>query len=268
MTRILAVSPHLDDAVLSFGASLAQAAQDGAKVTVYTVFAGVAQPPYSPAAERMHSIWGISPDEDAVLHRQKEDIAALGHLGAGHVHGRFLDSIYRKAPDGRWLTDNVEGRQKLKIEKQAPESNRDLFIEVEDAIGSVVEEFAPTLIVTCAALSDHIDNEIARDASLAVANERGIPIRLWEDIPHATFGSGKVELPRAFRLGDPAFGSVKPEARTRKFQALELYPSQLAMFDGPEKNFFGALDEHAGKNSPDGGYGEVTWPVIFPEGDS
>src|SRR4051794_28705960 len=112
-TRLLAISPHLNDAVLSVGGGLAQAAEHGAKVTVYTVFAGTAPPPYSGAAERMHSVWGFSPEDDASLHRRNEDVAALGHLGVAYRHGRFLDSIYRKRPDGRWLASPVEGGAKL-----------------------------------------------------------------------------------------------------------------------------------------------------------
>lgn len=202
-TRLLAISAHLDDAALSFGAGLAQAAQDGVKVTVYTVFAGTAAAPYSPAAERMHSIWGFSPDQDAPLQRRNEDIAALDHLGVGYRHGRFLDSIYRKRPDGRWLADNVAGRQKLAISKQSPQDDPELFAAVRDDIKSVVDEYDPTLIVTCAAISSHIDNEIARDAALIVAHDKGIPVRLWEDLPHATFGRGRLNCLRAS-------GSVRP----------------------------------------------------------
>ena len=53
-----------------------------------------------------------------------------------------------------------------------------------------------------------------------------------------------------------------------KFQALEHYTSQLRMLDGPGKDLFAQLEEHGRKNSPDGGYGEKTWPVVTGEGDS
>lgn len=261
VTRTLAISPHLDDAVLSLGGGLAQVVQDGAKVTVYTVFAGTTSPPYSPAAERLHGIWGFSPDQDAPLYRRKEDVAALSHLGAGHRHGRFLDSIYRQLPDGQWLADNVEGRQKLKIRKLSPESDQALFSAVVADIRAAVDEYDPTVVLTCAGVSNHIDNEITRNASLLVAHEKGIPVRLWEDLPHAMFGPGVVELPEGFELGSPDYSAVKPEARTLKFQALEHYPSQLLMLSGPGKDLFAQLEAHARKNSPHDGYSETTWSV-------
>lgn len=266
--RILAISPHLDDAVLSFGAGLARAVQDGAKVTVYTVFAGTATPPYSPAAKRLHAIWGLSPDQNAAPPRRNEDIAALGHLGADYRHGRFLDAIYRRLPDGRWLADNVPGRQKLAISRQSPRGDPDLFSAVADDIRAVVEECAPALILTCAAINGHVDNEVARDAALFVACEKDVPVRLWQDLPHAIFDQGAAELPEGFHLGPPEVTSVRTEVRTRKFEALRLYSSQMLMLNGPEKDFFAQLEGHSRNSSPHGGYSETTWPVFSREDNS
>ncbi|MGR4854915.1 PIG-L deacetylase family protein [Streptomyces sp. LARHCF252] len=263
-TRLLVISPHLDDAVLSFGAGLAQAVQDSAQVTVFTVFAGTPSPPYSPAAQRLHGIWGISPEHDASLHRRKEDIAALDHLGVGHRHGRFLDAIYRKSPDGQWLADNVPGRQKVAIRRRPSQGDAALFSAVKADIESAVDACAPRLIVTCAAANGHIDSEIARDAALFTAHEHGIPVRLWEDLPHAIFGLDPVELPRGFRLGPPDFSSVETQARTRKFEALRRYASQMSMLNGPDKDLFAQLEKHARESSPHGGYGERTWAVVRP----
>ncbi|MGY6655592.1 PIG-L deacetylase family protein [Amycolatopsis sp. TRM77291] len=266
-TRLLAISPHLDDAVLSLGASLAQAALDGAEVLVYTVFAGTAPPPYSAAAERMHAVWGLSPEDDAPLHRRNEDIAALAHLGLAYRHGRFLDSIYRRLPDGRWLTDHVEGGQKLAVAQDSP-GDDGLVAEIRDDIEATVAEFEPTLIVTCAAVVDHPDNLATRDAALAVfsaVRAKNVPIRLWEDLPYSMFKPGSIELPAGFRLGTSEFESATTETWKRKREAVECYSSQLAMLNGRNKNLFARLDEHARKNSPRGGFGETTWPVLLDE---
>ncbi len=264
-TRLLAISPHLDDAVLSLGAGLAQAARDGAKVLVHTVFAGTAPPPYSAAAERMHAVWGLSPEDDAPLHRRNEDIAALDGLGVAHRHGRFLDSIYRRLPDGRWLTDHVAGGQKLAMNQDSADGDGGLVAEIKTDLEAVIAEFAPTVIVTCAAIVDHPDNEAARDAALSAAREKNIPIRLWEDLPYSMFKPGKIELPPGFRLGSSEFHSATAEIWKRKVEAAECYSSQLAMLNGRNKNLFARLDEHARKNSPHGGYGETTWPVLLDE---
>lgn len=255
--RILAISPHLDDAVLSVGATLAQAAQDGGKVTVFTVFAGSAPPPYSPAAERFHARWGLSPTEDAPLRRRNEDIAALGHLGAEHRHGRFLDAIYRKSPDGQWLLRHDGGST---VRQQAP-VNDDLDAEIKQDIESVIAECEPTLVLTCMAIGSHPDHRVTRDATLLAAYERGIPLRLWQDLPYAIYSQEAAELPGGVRLGAPEPNFVQDEARTRKFHAMKHYATQLSVLDGPGKNLIAKMDEHARSASPDGRYNETTWPV-------
>lgn len=261
LTRLLAISPHLDDAVLSLGAGLAQAGQDGAKVTVFTVFAGTAPPPYSPAAERMHAIWGLSPNDDAPLYRRNEDIAALNQLGVDYRHGRFLDSIYRRLPDGRWLAERREGKQKLAIPEQSAEANRALVSAIKDDIKLVIDEYDPTLIATCAAIGGHPDHEMARDATLLAAAEKDVPVQLWEDLPYAVFRSAEVELPKGFRLGSPDHSSVRTETWKRKVRALEHYGSQMLMFNGTGKDLFVKMEEHARKTSSRGDYSETTWPV-------
>ncbi|MFI9452352.1 PIG-L deacetylase family protein [Amycolatopsis sp. NPDC052450] len=264
-TRLLAISPHLDDAVLSLGATLGRAARDGAEVLVHTVFAGTAPPPYSAAAERMHAVWGLSPEDDAPLHRRNEDIAALGLLGLAYRHGRFLDSIYRRLPDGRWLTDHVEGGQKLALNQDSPAGDDRLVAEIEEDLEAIVAEFEPTMIVTCAAVVDHPDNEAARDAALSAARATNIPIRLWEDLPYSMFTPGTIELPAGFRLGTSGFEPATADTWKRKYEAVECYSSQLTMLNGRNKNLFARLDEHARKNSPQGGFGETTWPVLLDE---
>lgn len=258
-TRLLAVSPHLDDAALSFGANLAQAEQDGAKVTVFTVFAGIAEPPYSSLAERFHASWGLSPDQDAPLYRRKEDIAALGHLGVRHRHGRFLDAMYRKSPDGEWL---IGSGKRPEISQQSAENDRELISAIKDDIKSVIEECDPTLIVSCMAIGNHIDHKFTRDAALLAANEKGIPIRLWQDLPYAADVSTMGELPKGLQLGPPDLNVVEREAQAQKFEAVKHYASQLSMLNGSKKDLFTKLEEHSRKASPDGGYSETTWQVI------
>ncbi|WP_236572500.1 PIG-L deacetylase family protein [Burkholderia sp. 8Y] len=85
--RTLLISPHLDDAVLGCGASLAGASD----VLVCTVFTGC------PAADA-HTDWdaqcGFPDARQAMPARIEEDNRALGLLGATPLHLGFLDSQY------------------------------------------------------------------------------------------------------------------------------------------------------------------------------
>ena len=87
MSRVLAVSPHLDDAVLCAGHLIAR--YPGA--TVVTVFAGW------PAADQPLTAWdraaGFSSSFEAVFERRREDEAALSWLLA---RPRFLQHLDRQ----------------------------------------------------------------------------------------------------------------------------------------------------------------------------
>jgi LmbE family N-acetylglucosaminyl deacetylase len=86
--RILAVSPHLDDAVLSTGGLLAQ--HPGSVVA--TVFAGF--PPAYDGVTEWDAACGFCADDDVVALRRAEDDRAVRHLGATSSWLEFVDDQY------------------------------------------------------------------------------------------------------------------------------------------------------------------------------
>ena len=95
--RVAVVSPHLDDAALSMGATIARAAREGAALSVVTVFAG------DPAAPGPAGDWdracGFATEGAAARGRREEDRAACLALGAHPVWLRFPDVQYSKGRD-------------------------------------------------------------------------------------------------------------------------------------------------------------------------
>jgi len=90
--RIAVLSPHLDDAVLSLGASIAEAADDGHEVTIVTVFAG--DPDSTTPAGSWDSRTGFATAGEAVRSRREEDRKACSLLGARAVWLPFVDGDY------------------------------------------------------------------------------------------------------------------------------------------------------------------------------
>jgi LmbE family N-acetylglucosaminyl deacetylase len=84
--RIVVVSPHLDDAVMSLGATIANAVRSGASVEVLTVFG------YGPTSAVPAGPWdaksGFQTEAEACRVRREEDGKACRILGAKH---RWLD---------------------------------------------------------------------------------------------------------------------------------------------------------------------------------
>jgi len=95
---LFVVSPHLDDAVLSCGATLAL--HPGS--TVCTVFAGKPK-------QAMSTPWDGEagfPDSDvAMMQRYVEDETALSRCGALGLHLPFLDSQYENSPTPHDIAD-------------------------------------------------------------------------------------------------------------------------------------------------------------------
>ena len=102
--RIVALSPHLDDAVLSVGALLAGRARHGALVTVVTVLAG------EPGSDEPAGDWdrqaGFRTAGEAALARREEDRRACGRIGAEPV---WLAHTFRGAvpPDEGRVRDDL-----------------------------------------------------------------------------------------------------------------------------------------------------------------
>jgi LmbE family N-acetylglucosaminyl deacetylase len=95
--RVVVVSPHLDDAVLSVGGTIHGLARRGADVVIVTVFAG------DPEAGTPPSYWDASRGSDtqgeAVRQRRHEDESAAAELRATTRALSWTDSGYPGARD-------------------------------------------------------------------------------------------------------------------------------------------------------------------------
>lgn len=90
--RIVVLSPHLDDAVFSVGASIARAVREGTDILVVTAFAGV------PGSANESGSWdrsvGFAHEGEAAVARRREDAVASGILGAVPVWLPFREEQY------------------------------------------------------------------------------------------------------------------------------------------------------------------------------
>lgn len=214
---VLVVSPHLDDAVLSIGATLHAMAQTGHAVLIATVFSG--DPPHglSPVAHAFHADCGLG--DDAMAVRREEDRLAVRQLGCQAHRLDFADAIYRQAESGHWLC-----RHDRAMFTDESRDRPGLRHEISEAIAALTAQLSPAIMLTCAAVGGHVDHRLTRQAVTTTSRHRGLPLVLWQDLPYAVSTEAAAPADVCERPSYPG-----DEAWEAKAAAVACYPSQLRM---------------------------------------
>lgn len=219
-THVLAVSPHLDDAVASAGALLATCRQAGATVEILTVFAGSPGVELSPLAIEHHLRCGLGPDATAI--RRREDRRAAEVLEATVNHLPVLDAVYRKSPSGGWLCLSVDDLFDPAV------TDEPTGVWVEALVGQRLSAAPADVVLGPMAIGTHIDHRLTRLALEACAAQLAARVFLWGDQPYLA-QSG---LAAAARFGAVTFIPT-PAALQIKRAAIAEYRSQLAFLADP-----------------------------------
>lgn len=216
---MLALSPHLDDAIFSCGATLARLADRGIRVALVTAFTrSVAAP--SGFALTCQTDKGVHPDTDYMALRRAEDRAAADVLGVADV-------IHLDLPEAP---------------HRGYESPAELFgaPREDDTIGRPLrahlsELGQPELVLAPRGLGGHVDHR----RLVAAIPERWRPVTvLYRDTPYA--------LRATTAALDAADRPVPIAAQLdRKLDACAAYATQLGFQFGGETAMRHALREHA-----------------------
>jgi len=167
--KLLAVSPHLDDAAFSAGGLLAQRAAAGWGVTVATCFTGnVPRPKGFALACQLDK--GLSAEVDYMALRRREDLDACTALGAQAVHLPFLEAPHRGYASAPELFAARRGDDDI-VRRLAP------------ALRDLLARHDPDLVLGPLCLGDHVDHHVVRDALALVVGSRSM--LMWEDWPYA-----------------------------------------------------------------------------------
>ncbi len=219
--RWIYISPHLDDAVLSAGGLIYEQARAGLAVEIWTIVCGFPPPgELTPFAQLLHSQWGTSSAEETVRIRRAEDLRAASILGAETLHFDVPDSIYRRAPDGEPLY-------------------QDIFVEPHEAVAGLPDQMAQAIAahlrpddqVACQfAIGGHVDHILVRQA----AERLGRPLSYLADLPYLFNQPGELALKAA---GMNVTSHPITEAGLGVWsEAILAYESQLGtLFDSLEK---------------------------------
>lgn len=250
------LSPHLDDVVLSCGATIYQQARAGAHVLVVTFFAG-SPPNDAPTAfaRELKARWGNAADPVGV--RRREDLAALRVLGAEGLHLPFLDCVYRLNPrSGEAYYPTV---QHIFADVHPGESG--LAQELWATFTAQVPEARHATLYAPLTAGHHVDHILVQRAALLGLRE-GWRVLFYEDYPYA---GDEREVARA-RASQPDHCwsaqtvLVTEQALQAKMDAVACYVSQLSTFWSSMDDMRAALRTQA-LSVGAGRYGENYWAL-------
>jgi LmbE family N-acetylglucosaminyl deacetylase len=244
-------SPHLDDAVLSCGATIAQHARESARVLVVTACAGA--PPVDLAlgtfGKQLHEEWGLSL-ADVSTARRREDQAAAARVGADVLWLDFLDAIYRDPKAYAGDKDALFG-------PAAPDDP--LPAQLAEALAEIAACCPGAALHAPLGVGLHVDHRAVHAAAVEVG---GRAVSFYDDYPYVAY-PGALER-RLETLGGAASwtATVRPidDTLADRIEAIRLYRSQIGLLFGDEEIMTLFVTEYARSLCPaNARYGERSW---------
>ena len=208
--RVLAVSPHLDDAVFSAGATLSAHARAGDAVTVLTCLTGNVDKPRG-FALACQLDKGLGAGVDYMALRRAEDRNACSAIGATALHWDFLEAPHRGYRDAGSL-----------FAEPLPEDG--LAIDLAQALTGYLQGHRYDVIYGPYGVGGHVDHVLVRKALKQVEED----VIWWEDFPYAL----REDAPPEALIRRP----VAPEDVARKVEAALCYTTQIPFqFGSPDE---------------------------------
>jgi len=216
--RLIFLSPHPDDAVLSCGGWIYQLAQDGERPIVITIFGGdrSADAPLSAFARSLQERWQLG--DDAPAQRRDEDRAACDRLGCYLIHLPFADAVYRV---------DAQGQSLYASEAAIFSSVRDADIidRVAWAVAARLRQVANARLVIPLTAGQHVDHVITREAAERVNAE----LIYYEDYPYAEQPERMTHIWSGAEWANETIG-LSEDALNAKIAAFLLHRSQISTF--------------------------------------
>ncbi len=217
--RVVVLSPHLDDAALSLGATIATAVDAGCETLIATFFTAQPNGPLSAAAQEFHARCHLD-DSSAVATRVAEDLAARAVLRSDGVHLGLEECFYRQR--GGLPVHAAESS----IFESTPEDESDVLDKVTEGLREVIRTFEPDLVFLPLGVGNHIDHLLVRGAAMRMRHaSRAARWLAYEELPYVLF-----ERCKGYDAGleGPSLQvETSAAAWPRKLEAIGCYTSQL-----------------------------------------
>jgi LmbE family N-acetylglucosaminyl deacetylase len=185
-TRVY-LSPHLDDAALSCGGTIAASPDRALVITLCT--APPSETNFNAVAVEFHAEWGLAPDE-VLRVRRAEDAEAMTILGVDYVYADWLDAIYR-------MPEAYHSRATL---YRHPLSDDPLLPQVRDLLALLIAHAPQATIYVPLGVGHHVDHLAVFESAVAFPPDR---LAFYEDINYALLPGAVEQRLAEIRRTDP-----------------------------------------------------------------
>jgi len=220
--RLLVISPHLDDAVLSIAGLLRAAAGHAEVLTVFTE-----------SDEQIGIEWaqaaGFSDARQEHAERRLEDIRAMQYLGCGHVHAGLRSGE---------LTDEAAERQLQGLVNFNSPASSDILFLLPAASGgtrpySWFQKLRNRLLRRPFGAPVHPEHEQVRNRLWSILSRHPVRVGFYADLPYAwRQGDAKIQAELQTRF-DRSLDATHIQANLAdKLAATEHYTSQMRLILG------------------------------------
>lgn len=248
------LSPHLDDVIASCGGTISQIVKERSEsVTIFNLFAGEVEPPYSSNARYLHELWGNPPN--IVRLRRAEDLAAATRLGASVHFEDIPELLYRKRKDGCWMLKNREDKWKTPdIEDEAliPHLTKKILDLIDPGESCI---YAPLSI------GNHVDHRLAFEVG-RLLTQKQYKVIFYEDFPYASDENMYNERMSSFANWKSYIVRFKEQHLLSKIEACSYYHTQISMlFENIQEARIAFIEFSKKVSGVEGLFGERYWKM-------
>lgn len=242
------LSPHLDDAALSCGGSIALQQKNNERVLVVTLCTAAPSSvtAFSALAKEFHSQWSLSPDQ-VVSTRLQEEHLAMEHLDVDYYWANFLDAIYRY-PTAYHSRDTLFNEPAIDDPLSSP---------LEELIQTLMDRIPQATLYFPLGIGSHVDHLLTYAIA---AHQNDSKILFYEDFPYVAV-PGALEQRRT-KLDSrmiSAMVTIDTVIET-KLAAINAYTSQMNELFGGSDTMRQTVRQYAHSLCPDGKtYRERFW---------
>jgi LmbE family N-acetylglucosaminyl deacetylase len=237
MKKVLIVSPHLDDAVLSCGDLINKLINDNNIVDVITVFSkDEKKENLSDAAKKFHSNCFLP--SNPMIERKKEDRKAHNYLKCKSHYMDYLECLYRKH-DNKHLYPDLNNIYHLE------DNDKKIIKDVEKSLSKIINNY--DIILAPLGLGGHADHLVCNKAINNIKNIIKGKLYFYEEVAYVCYYYRDNEKSNWGKGLKNMLIEIRDDNFNKKINSILMYRSQLNILWSDYNQMYNDLDSFSKK---------------------